>query len=259
MTRAVRTADRRPPTARFFAPPTTQPKNPETQNPRNPWVPAAMNPRAWGPPVWKLLHAVAHGIRDRGGTTHNLQRLVAELPHVMPCSLCRNSFGDILKKQGAHVDGPAWDLGAPGRSPDPEHLLWVLHNLVNAKLKRVGGPSFEALAMVISARAAAQFPYVTSDDVWFMLFIFAGCADALRDTPTGIADCPVRQWHFCKFVTYARRALRDAGLLPDIQARMRLITWHRKDCNMINATRVVAQAAGVTMDVPEAVLRLVRV
>lgn len=214
-----------------------------------------MNPRAWGPPVWRLLHAVAHRATGRPVAQRRLCRLVCLLPKVMPCSLCRNSFGILLDSVGAGRRGPAWDR------TDPEHLLWDLHNRVNAKLGRTGAPSLADLGVVAAAREAAGQYLVTQQDIWFLLFIFAGCSDALRGaaSPQDRQDCPIRQWHLCKFIHQLRRALAAAGMFPDLVDRLKGVPWGRHECAAMRASARVAEAAGVPTSVVEAVIRTVQV
>lgn len=214
-----------------------------------------MNPRAWGPAVWRLLHAVAHRAKDRPVAQRRLCRLVCLLPKVMPCSLCRNSFGAILEGAGAQRRGPAWDTA------DPEPLLWDLHNRVNAKLGRVGAPSLADLRVVAAAREAAGQFLVSHHDIWFLLFIFAGCSDALRvaSSPQERQDCPIRQWHLCKFIHQLRRALAAADMFPDIVDRLKRVPWSRHECAAMRASTRVADAAGVPVAVVDAVIRTVQV
>lgn len=213
-----------------------------------------MNPRAWGPAVWRLLHAVAHRAVGRPVVHRRLRRLVCLLPKVMPCSLCRDSFATILGAAGAGRRGPAW-------RGDPEHLLWDLHNRVNAKLGRTGAPSLPDLRVVATAREAAGQALVTPQDIWFLLFIFAGCSDALRvaPSPQQRQDCPVRQWHLCKFIHQLRRALAAADMFPNLVARLAAVPWARDECASMRAAARVAGAAGVTEAVVHAVIRAVQV
>ena len=207
--------------------------------------------------MWRLLHAAAHNLARKGAPTHNLQRLVNQLPRVMPCSLCRESFQTILASAQAGVGGPAWTA-----SHTPiDVVMWDLHNRVNTKLGRTGGPDIASVRVVLRARRAARQPYPWPDDVWFMLYIFAGCADALRMAPETAQrrDCPLRQWHLCKFIAYLRRTLLDAGLLPEVAAALAAVRWDQDECRTVHAMQRIADAARVPLEVPLAVIREVRV
>ena len=205
--------------------------------------------------MWRLVHAVAHRAMGRPVVQRRLRRLVCLLPKVMPCSLCRGSFGTVLDAAGAGCHGPAW------ASPDPEHLLWDLHNRVNAKLGRKGGPSLPDLRTVATAREAAGQFLVSEQDVWFMLFIFAGCSDALRVAPAleDRQDCPIRQWHLCKFIHQLRRALAAAGMFPALVDRLKGVPWTREQCATMQASDRVAAAAGVPVAVVHDVIATVQV
>ena len=170
-----------------------------------------MQPRLWGPPTWRLLHAIGHAAakaearaangRTRTRTTRrHLNALawvfIGTLQDVLPCSLCRASFGDFRMQ-----------LSAFERAQDVEGFLYALHNKVNEKLGKGPAPALSTVRESLAMRGVADFIPVSVEDVWIVLFVFGSCADAL---PKETTECTARHIEFIRF------AVALAHLLPHL-------------------------------------------
>ncbi|CAJ1383236.1 unnamed protein product [Effrenium voratum] len=97
-------------------------------------------PSAWGPPMWKSLHCMAHGMPDTLAPEQqrSFEEMMNSLPKVLPCSSC----GDHLR-QHLQDDPVAPHLGT---RDDLEHWLVRLHNTVNSDTGKAPVPEAEAMA-----------------------------------------------------------------------------------------------------------------
>jgi hypothetical protein len=93
-------------------------------------------PAIWGPPAWKLLHAIG----ARAGTCKNSKLkqdeirecfwLLSHIEYIIPCPECRSHLIDYRKKQGLP------DISGIGA------WIWTFHEAVNERLGKPEGPPF---------------------------------------------------------------------------------------------------------------------
>jgi hypothetical protein len=196
-----------------------------------------MQPRVWGPPTWRLLHALGHCARR--GLLHpkDLWPMADLLKEVLPCSLCRESYTTM---QGTNAA-----LSARRAADDFEGFVYVLHNLVNTKLHKCQGPSLDTVRTVCAAfDAIPGQAAVSCADVWLVLFVFGCCADALKGTDS--TECTARRAAFIAFATMLGVALKALPYKPLRHLGRRL---HRAFRHATDATPVT-QALSVASRVP---------
>lgn len=91
-----------------------------------------VNPRLWGPLLWKVLHAVSFRVGE--SDSEPCVQMMECLDEVLPCSRCRSSYTGVRKALEARV-------GAPMRTVIREGSFarWVyeLHRLVSHKLQHL--------------------------------------------------------------------------------------------------------------------------
>ena len=97
-----------------------------------------MDTRFWGPPGWKLLHAIASSYADHPHETerHNYKTWFRTLPHLLPCIYCRRSLTQYYKE--LPIEGTT-----PSKCPFLNRMylmqwLYDIHNKVNDKLRGQG-------------------------------------------------------------------------------------------------------------------------
>lgn len=203
--------------------------------------------------MWRVLHGSAFRVRDSRPGHLALAALIVTLPEVMPCSLCRESFAGLLRR--GEVETPE-KLASRMAKDGCEEVVFLLHNAVNDKLGRVGGPTLEQVHMVAAAREAALQPYFSVGDLWFMLYLFAGCADVVPGP-----ECPQRRLQVCAFIDRLVQVLRQAAMLPDVCDRLAAVFGGCSRTKLANESigALVADAIGVHRDVPKTVARIARV
>lgn len=91
--------------------------------------------KIWGPPGWLFLHCVTMGypnIIDNNNPDHilrktNMKEFFNTLGHVLPCSLCKNSYNDfiIIHPIDNHLD----------TRKELAKWFYDIHNMVNKKLE----------------------------------------------------------------------------------------------------------------------------
>ena len=108
-----------------------------------------MDPVAWGPSAWHVVHSLA-GAVDEAGTREAevaFAELMIGLSLCLPCRYCRTSFQHFLAAMQPARPYTRW--------------AWVLHNAVNLKLGKVAHPQ-------------ASAPRVCGErDVWLLLMAMA--------------------------------------------------------------------------------------
>lgn len=77
-----------------------------------------MDPAAWGPPLWALLHSAAHQNRSH----QSIRAALRAMRTCLPCCHCRGSLRVLLPQVEAL------------QLPNDAEMLWALHNAVNRKL-----------------------------------------------------------------------------------------------------------------------------
>ena len=89
-----------------------------------------MQANEWGGPGWKFLHSVtfAYPQNPDDQTKQNYKNFFSDLKYTLPCSFCRSYYSQIIKYVciDEYLDsreGLTW-------------WLFIVHNLVNRKLKR---------------------------------------------------------------------------------------------------------------------------
>lgn len=117
-----------------------------------------MDPVAWGPPLWSLLHAAAH--RGRGVTDEAVVRGLRAMTACLPCCRCRSSLRRFLPA--------ALEL----QLGDSFALTWVLHNCVNRKL---GKPELPLDRARLRWRTAAVDPLAVLDALLITAYNFRQC------------------------------------------------------------------------------------
>lgn len=170
-----------------------------------------VSPNVWGPPTWALLHACAQGYSNTPTPEERraFANLLDALPHVLPCTSCRNN---VVKELAAMPYAPAL---ASTRA-----ILEYVNALQNSVSARLGKPTWTLNAALrhyrLDTTSAAGESCGTRNDlppaVW---------ADKAWDVMTAVAfafpDDPSPQ---------EQRALKDfftslAVLLPDEDFRKR--------------------------------------
>jgi hypothetical protein len=89
-----------------------------------------MQANEWGPPAWKFLHMVSFGYPQDpdNDTKDNYRQLFSILRYTLPCSHCRKSYTEIYK----YICIDQYLDSREGLT----FWLFIIHNLVNRKLKR---------------------------------------------------------------------------------------------------------------------------
>ncbi len=84
-----------------------------------------MDTRFWGPPGWRLLHAITFAYHPRDKEI--FRSFFETLPFVLPCKYCRKSLTEYMEKD---------PLEPALKSQEAlTRWLWRIHNEVNAKLR----------------------------------------------------------------------------------------------------------------------------
>lgn len=99
-------------------------------------------------------------------------------------------------------------MAASSTPMESSTLLFTLHNKVNAKLGKVGGPDLASVQSLHSSYRAAGLSPVSDADLCLMLFVFGACADAL---PTPSTECTRRRKSFRKMALALAALCRYAG------------------------------------------------
>jgi hypothetical protein len=82
-------------------------------------VSVPMDTRYWGPSGWELLHLIAASKKD----TYEFWKTI---PFILPCKFCRASLSQYYEENPIP------------KEQNRETWLWMIHNLVNAKLRGQG-------------------------------------------------------------------------------------------------------------------------
>lgn len=170
-----------------------------------------VSPNVWGPSTWALLHACAQGYSNNPKPEERLAfaNLMDALPHVLPCTSCRNN---VVKELTAMPYAPAL---ASTRA-----ILEYINALQNSVSARLGKPTWTLHAALRHYRLDATSAV-------------ASCGTRHDLSPAVWAD---KAWHVMTAVAFAfpdspspqeQRALKDfytslAVLLPDEDFRKRL-------------------------------------
>ena len=89
-----------------------------------------MNTNVWGPHLWSYLHCVAFNYCDNPSPEQkeNIYNFLKSVKDTMPCKYCRTSYAIFFK----HLDLHSYLDDRMGVT----YWLYILHNLVNLKLKK---------------------------------------------------------------------------------------------------------------------------
>jgi len=101
-----------------------------------------MDTQKWGPPLWKGIHAIAHGYDPEIHNPKDYQIFYHVLGRVLPCKYCRQSYQQFIKEL------PVEDY--LNSQEDLTFWLYSMHNKVNHKLRSQGllkkpDPTFESV------------------------------------------------------------------------------------------------------------------
>ena len=85
----------------------------------------------WGRPMWYVIHSWAFSFptEPTGSDIDQALAYYNNLPNIIPCPSCANSFAEILQSDPVNVESRA----------DLVEWTWRIHNAVNTKL---GKPSY---------------------------------------------------------------------------------------------------------------------
>ena len=89
-----------------------------------------MNPKVWGPDVWKTMHiiATAYPNKPRNIDKKNYKRFYMSLGCTLPCKFCAKSYRKFMKELDIDnfLDGKR----------NLMYWVYLMHNKVNKKLKK---------------------------------------------------------------------------------------------------------------------------
>jgi hypothetical protein len=124
--------------------------------PSNRMAAAAVAKEVWGPPLWRLLHALTERLgrqtipllaTDEKRAWMNLLKIIGQ---VMPCLACRAHFCRWAVQRPIERF-----LGSYAIRDDARRWLWALHDEVNSE-KGVNGPSIDALPELYGHRTSQE-------------------------------------------------------------------------------------------------------
>lgn len=165
-----------------------------------------MNTFLWGPPLWRLLHTIAHAPTARF-VPQQIDLFFTTLRDLLPCRFCRESYGPYLDSLG-----PPSHAIAQQRFPQ---FLYDLHQQVNKKLKRTNAcPTIKHVFMRFAVHPQAW----SLDDVcdiiayfglnytrekrsvyytwWRMLPVMVGLTDPMLQRVLQNIECPASKHEF---------------------------------------------------------------
>jgi len=89
-----------------------------------------MQTAEWGPPGWHFLHSVTFGYPENPNETEkqNYKNFFDNVQYVLPCKFCKTSYVLIYK----YIDISPYLESRNGLT----FWLFIIHNLVNRKLKK---------------------------------------------------------------------------------------------------------------------------
>jgi len=95
-------------------------------------------PQIWGPFLWKVLHSIGPRVGGsplpiRADEERQLQWLITNLESIIPCQECRFHIHEFKKEH------PIPSLTQFSK------WIWDLHESVNKRLGKEGGPSLESI------------------------------------------------------------------------------------------------------------------
>jgi hypothetical protein len=131
-----------------------------------------INPKIWGPPLWKVLHVIAFRAKSRDADA--CVSMVGALRECLPCPSCLESISEVIARM-RDVRAACHD-GLFGR------WMYELHEHVSDKLDSQAAPSIgQALLPVMRARRPtleeaeriAEAHSLCETDVWHLLELFA--------------------------------------------------------------------------------------
>tara|TARA_Y100000741_G_scaffold331404_1_gene286686 strand:+ start:285 stop:704 length:420 start_codon:yes stop_codon:yes gene_type:complete len=95
-----------------------------------------INPKIWGPHIWKTMHFVAHGYPEKPNDVDKkaYRDFYENITKVLPCDKCSISSQELLKKMDI--------TSALNSKEDLIKWVYTFHDAVNNKLGKVS-PSFE--------------------------------------------------------------------------------------------------------------------
>lgn len=176
----------------------------------------------WGPPFWRLLHTLSFAsdrAPKRQGDVSAVTAFMRALPHVLPCSFCRQSWAQFSA-----------ELERETRSGVAEHVsqrrlvayLYAAHNKVNEKLDtqhaaQTGVPYVPSRGISLEClvrRFTVQPVQLCEKDVWLLLFILA------LNYPRDPAD-PRRGGSYRQLFAALPRVLALCGLGEDLGCAIR--------------------------------------
>jgi hypothetical protein len=99
--------------------------------------------RIWGPPLWVSLHAITFNYprRPTKEDKSNYLAFFRSFKHTLPCRACRESYASFIGPRGR---APlSWKTMRDRRSVS--RWLYDVHVLVNRRLKKPRGPSYETV------------------------------------------------------------------------------------------------------------------
>ncbi len=133
-------------------------------------------PESWGPFFWHTMHIAALGYPNEPTYGHKkaAKEFFESLQFLIPCPICRDHYKEHLEKYPItpHLD----------RKDDLFHWTVLLHNQVNAKLKKAAFTQAQAIEYYSRLGARGRSPVWTLDD-----FVEADSKARLQGILVGVA------------------------------------------------------------------------
>lgn len=107
-----------------------------------------MNTSKWGPSLWTFLHTVTFNYVPTNQNKKNIYDLFENLKNTLPCKFCRESYNIFFD----YIDLKQFLNDKMGLT----YWLYIIHNLVNLKLKKKTIPFEDVVKFYATFHAEKQ-------------------------------------------------------------------------------------------------------